>query len=123
MATRCFLVEECQAQPAQAETSKSQNSSSEEEFDPQRLEEPLPGQKLCAKNWFLTFPKTDTTKEEALARLQAKHKESLLGVLVAQEQHKDGECSPDGGLALGAYPFYSQLYLTLTPQARIIFMS
>lgn len=107
MDSRSFLVEECQAVPAQAEQSRSQNSSealAEEEFDPARLEEPKQGQKLCAKNWFLTFPKTDTTKEEALTRLQAKHKEFLLGVLVAQEKHKDGRCSSHViELALGVY--------------------
>ena len=91
MDSRSFLVEECQAAPVQAEQSACQNSSFEEEFDPQRLEQPLPGQKLNAKNRFLTFSKTDTSRDVALAQLQAKFKDALKGVLVAQEQHKDGE--------------------------------
>lgn len=95
MDSRDFLVEECQALPLQAVTSKSQNSSAPaEEFNPAELAEPKLNKKLAAKNWFLTFPKTDTSKEAALSQLQAKFKESLKGVLVAQEQHKDGECRP-----------------------------
>ena len=95
MDSRDFLLEECQEVPPPVETSKCQNSSSiEEEFDPARLEEPKLNKVLCAKNWFLTFPRVTTTKEEALAQLQAKFKESLKGVLIAQELHKDGECSP-----------------------------
>jgi len=103
MDSRDFLVEECQALPLQAETSKSPNSS--QEFDPSTLVEAPQGKVLHAKNWFLTFPKTDTSKDSALSQLQAKFKESLKGVLVAQEQHKDGECSSRViGLALGVYP-------------------
>lgn len=93
MDSRDFLLEECQEVPPPAVPSKCQNSSSEEEFDPLRLAEPKLGKNLQAKNWFLTFPKTDTSKEAALAQLQSKFKESLKGVLICQEQHKDGECS------------------------------
>lgn len=97
MDSRDFLVEECQAVPLQAAQSECQNSSvapAEEEFNPLSLK-PLPeGKQLKANNWFLTFPKTDTSREEALFRLQSKFKENLKGVLICQEQHKDGECSP-----------------------------
>lgn len=92
MDSRDFLLEECQEVPPQEEPSKSLNSSAPaEEFHPARLEEPKQGKQLKAKNWFLTFPRTDTPKELALSRLQFKFKESLKGVLICQEQHKDGE--------------------------------
>lgn len=95
MDSRDFLVEECQALPLQAATSKSQNSSAPaEEFNPAELAEPKLGKNLQSKNWFLTFPRVTTTKEEALAQLRAKFKDALKGVLIAQELHKDGECSP-----------------------------
>ena len=108
MDSRDFLLEECQEVPPPVATSECQNSSvaiAEEEFSPARLEEPKLGKQLKAKNWFLTFPRVTTTKEEALAQLQAKHKDALKGVLIAQELHKDGECSGRViGLALGVYP-------------------
>lgn len=106
MDSRDFLLEECQEVPPQVGTSECQTSSSpEEDFSPARLEEPKMGKQLKAKNWFLTFPRVTTTKEEALAQLRAKHKDALKGVLIAQELHKDGECSGRViGLALGVYP-------------------
>ena len=104
MDSRDFLLEECQEVPPLEGTSECQNSSAEE-FSPARLEEPKMGKQLKAKNWFLTFPRVTTSKEEALAQLQAKFKDALKGVLIAQELHKDGECSGRViGLALGVYP-------------------
>ena len=47
---------------------------------------------LQAKNWFLTFPQTTTTKEEASTLLQNHLKLKQLGIkgfLIAQEKHKD----------------------------------
>ena len=87
MDSRDFLLEECQEVPPPVGTSECQNSSSEE-FSPARLEKPKMGKQLKAKNWFLTFPRVTTTKEEALAHLQAKFKDALKGVLIAQELHK-----------------------------------
>lgn len=47
--------------------------------------------RLQATRWFLTFPQTDTTKEEALQRLKEHQqlKALIKGVLIAQEKHKD----------------------------------
>lgn len=50
----------------------------------------LPGTKLRAKNWFLTFPQCAVTKEQAMEELKGKFKEGLLGCLIAQEKHQDG---------------------------------
>ena len=104
MDSRDFLLEECQEVPPQAAPSECQNSLPKE-FDPAKLQEPPMGKNLKAKTWFLTFPRVTTTREEALAQLQAKHKDALKGVLIAQELHKDGKCSGHViGLALGVYP-------------------
>ena len=56
--------------------------------------EPIPAQqkRLRNKNWFLTFPQTTTTKEEASTQLQNHLKLNQLGIkgfLIAQEKHKD----------------------------------
>lgn len=45
--------------------------------------------RLQAKNWFLTFPQTCTSKEEASERLIS-HFSTLKGAIVAQEKHADG---------------------------------
>jgi len=47
---------------------------------------------IKAKNWFLTFPQTTTTKEEASERLRTQPylmKMGIKGYLIAQETHKD----------------------------------
>lgn len=74
---------------------QSKESSEARPFDPKN-QLPWPKEKghyknLKAKNWFLTFPQCQTTKELALQRLQQKFKDNLLGCLIAQESHEDGE--------------------------------
>lgn len=65
------------------------SSSTPSEFDPNRL---VPqGVQLSAANWFLTYPRNPTSKEVALDRLKNRFASTLLGVLIAQEQHQDGE--------------------------------
>jgi len=93
MDSRDFLLEECQEVPPQVAASESPVSSTtvEDRFNPSDFKEAPKGKQLKAKGWFLTFPRTDTTKELAMSRLQFKFKESLSGVLICQEQHKDGE--------------------------------
>lgn len=47
---------------------------------------------LQAKNWFLTFPQTEVTKEQASERLKNHPKLKQIGIkgfLIAQEKHKD----------------------------------
>lgn len=93
MDSRDFLLEECQQVPLPAAPTECQTSSptGEEPFDPVKLVEPPARKKLMAKNWFLTFPRTETTRQQALDQLLARYKDALKGVLIAQEQHKDGE--------------------------------
>lgn len=44
-----------------------------------------------AKNWFLTFPRSDVEKSVVLERLLAMdNKLSIVGVMIAQERHGDG---------------------------------
>ena len=47
---------------------------------------------LQAKNWFLTFPQTTTTKEEASEAIKKHPKLQQLGIkgfMISQETHKD----------------------------------
>lgn len=62
------------------------------EFNPKDLPPVPPKVQLKGKNWFLTFPQTETTKEEALTALRAKYGLELRGCLIAQEAHQDGRC-------------------------------
>lgn len=51
-----------------------------------------PNKRLQASRWFLTFPQTTTTKEEASQRLQQHpqlRKLGIKGFMIAQETHKD----------------------------------
>ena len=93
MDSRDFLLEECQEVPPQVGPSESLTSSTtvEDVFDPSTLPKPSHGKNLKAKAWFLTFPRTETSKEAAMAQLQAKFKDALKGVLICQETHQDGE--------------------------------
>jgi hypothetical protein len=49
-----------------------------------------PGFRMYGKNYILTFPQCDTTKEQAVERLEQKWKDELKGYIVCEEQHKDG---------------------------------
>jgi len=91
-----FLLEPLVSQDSPVLTSSpsSKNQAKNpKEFNPKDQGPPPPPKaQLKAKNWFLTFPQTETTKEEALNRLKDKHKEDLRGCLIAQEAHQDGRC-------------------------------
>jgi len=55
------------------------------------VSQPKPGKRLNVKNWFLTFPQTNTTKEQALAKLRNHPKLNQLGIkgiMIAQEYHQ-----------------------------------
>jgi len=46
---------------------------------------------INARNWFLTYPKCDATKEEVIENIKEFSKKSpIRGAIVAQEKHKDG---------------------------------
>lgn len=47
--------------------------------------------RMEAKNFFLTFPQTDTTREAALTALQEHFSSNLKGASIAQEKHADGD--------------------------------
>ena len=80
-----------------AKDSSEQAISSEDKTRNESLAtftEPIPAQqkRLRNKNWFLTFPQTTTTKEEALQALLNSPqltKLGIKGILIAQEKHKD----------------------------------
>lgn len=42
------------------------------------------------KNWFLTFPQCEVTKEEVLDKLKNSARIKVLGAVIAQETHSDG---------------------------------
>ena len=51
-----------------------------------------PNKRLQATRWFLTFPQTEVTKEQASERLRNHPQLNQLGIkgyLIAQEKHKD----------------------------------
>ena len=84
-------------QEEQAKALSEQANSSEDRTRNESLAkftEPIPAQqkRLRNKNWFLTFPQTTTTKEEALQALTTNPqltKLGIKGILIAQEKHKD----------------------------------
>lgn len=73
-----------------------------EDLDPTRQWPTDKGKPLVctAKNWFLTFPRCATTKEEAMERLKSKFKETLFAAEIAQEQHKE---SPPPGTTVESH--------------------
>lgn len=52
------------------------------------------------KNWFLTFPLCNTTKEEAMERILASTLFKARAVVIAQEHHQDGQAHLHIGLFL-----------------------
>ncbi|AUM61630.1 Rep [uncultured virus] len=46
--------------------------------------------RMSGTNWFLTFPRTECSRERALSQLQSAERISIKGCLIAQEQHQDG---------------------------------
>lgn len=51
---------------------------------------PRKDKKLQATRWFLTYPKCEATKEQALEKLKELLGENIKGALIAQESHKGG---------------------------------
>ena len=83
-----------QAQQAtSARVSSELANSSEERRSLEEFTKTVPPNKrLQATRWFLTFPQTNVTKEEALRRLKEHAQLNQLGIkglMIAQEKHKD----------------------------------
>lgn len=57
--------------------------------------EPTPKKKkdgrLHAKNWFLTYPRTDDSKDTVFERIKTFFKDNLLWLVVSEEKHLDGK--------------------------------
>lgn len=66
--------------PAQTEKAKTQGSDNKK---PKRF-------RMQGKNFILTFPQCDTTKEVACERLESKWKDDMKGYVVCEEKHEDG---------------------------------
>ena len=74
-------------------SSELANSSDDTRNEVESFTKPIPPEKrLQATRWFLTYPQTTTTKEEASDRLRQHVGLNHLGIkgfLIAQEKHKD----------------------------------
>lgn len=89
-----FLISEAREAEHRAQARAQEDPATR--FDPHKAT-PWPMQRgkgypktLTAKVWFLTFPRSEVTKEQAMQRIKDKTGTNLRGCLVAQEQHQDG---------------------------------
>lgn len=95
-----FLIESCEDSTARnngwnGESPARAQGDPATRFDPHKAT-PWPMQRgkgypktLTAKVWFLTFPRSEVTKEQAMQRIKDKIGTNLKGCLVAQENHQD----------------------------------